>query len=490
MFKNVAPRGKGFWQSFRSDRVRAVLSLGIVLGFGAVGTLAYWTDDATASGATFESGTLNPPTNVSVPAMSTSTVPVSWTAASGTPAPTGYYVIRTKISDSSTAAACGTSPLSTTASVSCNDLTVPDGTYSYTVTSVYSTWTAMSVSSSSVTVDTTAPSVTVTKVNGTNRTFPYSTNVNVTSIGGACGTAVGDSATVSPLIDGATTSPATTTCTLGTWTLPLDTPLSADGERTLSATQPDTAGNTGTAIGKSVTIDTVAPTVTINQAAGQADPTNASPINFTVVFSETVTGFNANNDLDLNDGTASGTESGVVTVIVTGTTYNVAVTGMTGDGTVIASVLAGRATDGGGNTNVASTSTDNMVTRDTVPTVLGVSSPLANGTYTVGQVIPVTVTFSEPVTVTGTPQLTLSTGSPTTTAVDYTSGSGSTVLTFDYTVAAGNSSADLAYASTSSLANNGGSTIRDAMTNDATLTLADPGTANSLGGNKNLVITS
>ena len=35
------------------------------------------------------------------------------------------------------------------------------------------------------------------------------------------------------------------------------------------------------------------PTVTINQAAGQADPTNASPINFTVVFSEAVTGFDA-----------------------------------------------------------------------------------------------------------------------------------------------------------------------------------------------------
>ena len=31
--------------------------------------------------------------------------------------------------------------------------------------------------------------------------------------------------------------------------------------------------------------------MTINQAAGQADPTNASPINFTVVFSEAVTGF-------------------------------------------------------------------------------------------------------------------------------------------------------------------------------------------------------
>jgi VCBS repeat-containing protein len=40
-------------------------------------------------------------------------------------------------------------------------------------------------------------------------------------------------------------------------------------------------------------VDTVAPTVTIDQAAGQADPTSAAPINFTVVFSEPVTGFGA-----------------------------------------------------------------------------------------------------------------------------------------------------------------------------------------------------
>ena len=40
----------------------------------------------------------------------------------------------------------------------------------------------------------------------------------------------------------------------------------------------------------------------------------------------------------------------------------------------------------------------------------GVSSSLANGSYRAGQVVPVTVTFSEAVTVTGTPQLTLATG--------------------------------------------------------------------------------
>ena len=97
---------------------------------------------------------------------------------------------------------------------------------------------------------------------------------------------------------------------------------------------------------------------------------------------------------------------------------------------------------------------------NTAPTVINVTSPTANGTYGLGAVIPVTVQFSEPVNVTGTPQLTLSTGSPSTTAVNYASGSGTDTLTFNYTVATGNNSADLNYAATSSLALNGG-TVKD-----------------------------
>ena len=46
-------------------------------------------------------------------------------------------------------------------------------------------------------------------------------------------------------------------------------------------------------------IDTTAPSVTINQAAGQADPTGLSPINFTVVFGEPVSGF-ASGELGLD----------------------------------------------------------------------------------------------------------------------------------------------------------------------------------------------
>ena len=69
----------------------------------------------------------------------------------------------------------------------------------------------------------------------------------------------------------------------------------------------DAAGNSNaasTSTDNSVTYDNAAPTVTVNQASGQADPTNASPINFTVVFSESVTGFAA------ADVTLAGTAAG------------------------------------------------------------------------------------------------------------------------------------------------------------------------------------
>src|SRR5205823_13463464 len=46
----------------------------------------------------------------------------------------------------------------------------------------------------------------------------------------------------------------------------------------------------------------------------------------------------------------------------------------------------------------------------TAPTVSGVSSTVADGTYGVGQVVPLTVTFSERLTVTGTPKLALPIG--------------------------------------------------------------------------------
>ncbi|MGH7256053.1 MAG: Ig-like domain-containing protein, partial [Nitrospirales bacterium] len=116
-----------------------------------------------------------------------------------------------------------------------------------------------------------------------------------------------------------------------------------------------------------VSNDTTRPTVSISQATGQLDPTNTSPINFTAAFSENVSGF-TNADVAIT-GTAGGTK----TVAVSGgpRTYNVAVSGMTTAGTVIATIPAGVAFDAATNPNTASTSTDNTVTFETAapPTV-------------------------------------------------------------------------------------------------------------------------
>ena len=126
---------------------------------------------------------------------------------------------------------------------------------------------------------------------------------------------------------------------------------------------------------------------------------------------------------------------------------------------------------------------------DTVaPTVTGVSSTEANGTFGVAAVIPITVTFTKAVNVTGTPQLTLETGT-TDRVVNYTSGTGTATLTFNYTVQSGDTSADLDYTSTSALALNGG-TIKSLVGVDATLTLASPGAVGSLGNAKAIVIST
>ncbi len=114
----------------------------------------------------------------------------------------------------------------------------------------------------------------------------------------------------------------------------------------------------------------------------------------------------------------------------------------------------------------------NIAIDTTSATVTSITTTAADGYYTVGAVIDLEVNFSEPVVVTGTPQLNLETGA-TDAIASYTGGSGTTALTFRYTVAAGESSGDLEVVSSSALALNGG-TIRDAVGNDATLTLTLP----------------
>jgi len=126
----------------------------------------------------------------------------------------------------------------------------------------------------------------------------------------------------------------------------------------------DVAGNTNTAStgtdGSVLFNDTVPPTVTINQASGQADPTTTLPIKFTIVFSEPI----LTSIFTTSDITQNGTASGITWSITNSgdnKTFTLSATAVTNRGTLIPSIAANRVTDLVGNNNLASTSTDNSV---------------------------------------------------------------------------------------------------------------------------------
>ncbi len=248
----------------------------------------------------------------------------------------------------------------------------------------------------------------------------------------------------------------------------------------------DSAGNASTltqvavAASTSHKVDTTAPTVTIAATSTTLRSSQTSTLTFTL--SEASTNF-VEGDITFSGGTLSSFTA------VSGSSYTVVFTptANTQSGSGSVSVAADKFTDAAENNNTASLTTS--FTYDTqLPTVSNVTSSSTNGTFTVGDSVSIQVAFNEAVTVSGTPRLTLETGS-TDRAVDYVSGSGTTSLTFTYTVQTGDSSSDLDYVSTSSLALNGGSIV-DAAGNAATLTLPAPSTTGSLGANKEIVVTS
>jgi len=140
--------------------------------------------------------------------------------------------------------------------------------------------------------------------------------------------------------------------------------------------------------------DRTLPNVTLNQAAAQADPATSSPVLFVASFSEPVTGFTGA-DVTLN-GTVN-LASASITVSGGPRDYTISVSGLAGNGTVIATMAAAVATDAAGNPNTASTSTDNSVTfiSDNTPPVITASLTPAtpngqNGWY----ISAVTVSFT------------------------------------------------------------------------------------------------
>jgi hypothetical protein len=174
----------------------------------------------------------------------------------------------------------------------------------------------------------------------------------------------------------------------------------------------------------------------------------------------------------------SGTFAGNVTTVTTPTNSS----GVASAGTFTANSIAGSYTVSVTD-SPAPAATFNLTNTIAAPTVTNITSTVANGSYGVGAVIPITVTFSHAVNVTGVPSIAPNSGG----SASYSAGSGTSTLTFTYTVASPQSTSHLDASSTTALTLNGG-TITDSSSNNAVLTLPVGATAGSLYSNKTIVI--
>ena len=192
--------------------------------------------------------------------------------------------------------------------------------------------------------------------------------------------------------------------------------MTSDGDVTLtftgSAHDAATNANQAPTYGdNTVAYDTTGPTVNVAKALGQADPTNASPIDFTVTFNENVA------DFDSSDLTLGGS-AGATSKVVSGgpQVYNVAVSGMTSDGDVTLT-FTGSAHDAATNANQAPTYGDNTVAYDTTGPTVNVDKALGQADPTNASPIDFTVTFNEDVADFDSSDLTLAGSAGATTTV-------------------------------------------------------------------------
>ena len=216
--------------------------------------------------------------------------------------------------------------------------------------------------------------------------------------------------------------------------------------------------------------------------AGAGDLTTGKVVTLTVNLSEAVTVAGGTPTLTLNDGGTATYTGGTGTNALT-FSYTVAAGQNTADLAVTAVNLGtATVTDGAGNAaNLTGAVTNPAGTLQIDTTAPTVASVVASGTgitagagiLGAGSVVTLTVNLSEAVTVAGgTPTLTLNDGGTAT----YTGGTGTNALTFSYTVAAGQNTADLAVTAV----NLGTATVKDGAGNAANLTGAVTNPAGTL----------
>ena len=237
-----------------------------------------------------------------------------------------------------------------------------------------------------------------------------------------------------------------------------------------------------------VIIDTTVPTVSsvvasgTGIAAGAGDLRTGSVVTLTINLTEAVTLAGGTPTLTLNDGgTATytgGSGSSALTfsyTVAAGQNIaDLAVTAVNSNSAIV--------TDGAGNvadlTGAVTNPAGTLQIDTTAPTVAsvvtsGTGITAGVGDLNAGKIVTLTLNLSEAVTVAGgTPTLILNDGGSAT----YSGGSGTSALTFSYTVAAGQNTGDLTVAAV----NLGAATIKDGAGNSANLTGAVTNPAGTL----------
>ena len=161
------------------------------------------------------------------------------------------------------------------------------------------------------------------------------------------------------------------------------------------------------------------PMLALNTTAGSASYMTGTGTS-TLSFKYTVAAGQTANPLDAASTAALTLNGGSIVDTVTNDPNPAVLTVATGSGT--AGALA---------------NAKNIVIDAVAPTVTGISSTNANGTYGAGAVITITVGFSAAVNVIGTPTLALNTTGGPAGIASYTAGTGTSTLSFKYTVAGG-----------------------------------------------------
>jgi hypothetical protein len=243
----------------------------------------------------------------------------------------------------------------------------------------------------------------------------------------------------------------------------------------------DAAGNAANLSGADVTfsglqVDATVPAVTAIAASPSSGVENVgSTVTITVTLSEAVTVTGSTPTLSLNDGGiatytgGTGTSANPLTFTYTVGSGNtsvsaLAVTGLTLNGATVADAAGNAAS----LSNVSATFSGLQINTAT-PLITAVSASPSTGDLDAGKTVTITLDFDKAVTVKGKPTLTLSDGAKAT----YANGSGTSALTFTYTVAAGQNTTDLTVAAINVPT---GASIKDASGDTASIAL--PSSAN------------